>query len=93
MLPKGCVFDGELVVLDTAGRPQFKALMFGPGRPTYVAFDLLMADGEDLRPLPLRERKARLARVGKGAEAWITLTNGIVGRREGALSCGGRRRS
>jgi ATP-dependent DNA ligase len=44
-----------------------------------VAFDLLIADGTDLRPLPLRQRKAVLARVGKGAENWIALTNGIVG--------------
>jgi ATP-dependent DNA ligase len=48
-------------------------------RPHYVAFDLLMTEGIDLRPLPLRHRKARLARVGKGAEGWIALTNGIVG--------------
>jgi bifunctional non-homologous end joining protein LigD len=79
LLPKGCVFDGELVVLDDAGRPLFKDLLFGRGRPTYVAFDLLMADGVDLRPLPLRERKAALARIGRGAERWIALTNGIVG--------------
>ncbi len=44
-----------------------------------MAFDLLIADGVDLRPLPLRERKAKLARIGKGAESWIALTNGIVG--------------
>jgi ATP-dependent DNA ligase len=44
-----------------------------------VAFDLLIADGIDLRPLPLRHRKAMLARVGKGAKSWIALTNGIVG--------------
>jgi ATP-dependent DNA ligase len=61
LLPKGQVFDGELVVLDDAGRPLFVALMFGRRRPTYVAFDLLMADGVDLRPLPLRQRKAALA--------------------------------
>jgi bifunctional non-homologous end joining protein LigD len=78
-LPIGNVFDGELVVLDDAGRPLFADLMFGRGRPTYVAFDLLMAGGEDLRSLPLKERKARLARVGKGAERWIALTNGAVG--------------
>jgi bifunctional non-homologous end joining protein LigD len=36
LLPKGCVFDGELVVLDDAGRPQFNALLFGPAdRPTW----------------------------------------------------------
>jgi len=61
LLPKGHVFDGELVALDDAGRPLFVALMFGRRRPTYVAFDLLMADGVDLRPLPLRQRKAALA--------------------------------
>ena len=38
-----------------------------------------MADGEDLRLLPLRERKAAPARVGKGAKSWIALTNGVVG--------------
>jgi len=79
LLPKGHVFDGELVVLDDAGRPLFKELLFGRQRPTYVAFDLLIADGIDLRPLPLRHRKAALTRVGKGAESWIALTNGIVG--------------
>jgi hypothetical protein len=73
------VFDGELVVLDDAGRPLFNELLFGRRRPTYVAFDLLMVGGEDLRPLPLKERKAKLARVGKGADRWIALTNGIVG--------------
>jgi hypothetical protein len=82
LLPKGCVFDGELVVLDDAGRPLFKDLLFGRGRPTYVAFDLLMADGVDLRPLPLRERKAALApgrrwtptSRASSPSAWPTLT-------------------
>jgi ATP-dependent DNA ligase len=34
LLPKGCVFDGEIVVLDDAGRPLFNELLFGRGRPT-----------------------------------------------------------
>jgi ATP-dependent DNA ligase len=62
------VFDGEPVVLDDAGWPLFDELLFGHRRPIYVAFDLLVADGVDLRPLPLRERKAALARLGEGAE-------------------------
>jgi ATP-dependent DNA ligase len=78
-LPKGCVFDGELVVLDDTGRPQFNELLFGRGRPTYVAFDLLEPHGVDLRPCPLWERKATLAAIGKRAEGWIALTNGVVG--------------
>ena len=64
LLPKGYVFDGELVVLDDAGRPLFNELPFGRRRPTYVAFDLLIAEGIDLRPLPLKQRKTRLARLG-----------------------------
>ena len=44
-----------------------------------MAFDLLFADGVDLRPLPLRDRKAKLAQVAKHAEDWIALTNGVVG--------------
>jgi ATP-dependent DNA ligase len=68
----------SLVVLDDAGRPLFDALLFGRGRPTYIAFDLPMADGVDLRPLPRKQRKTALARIGKRAEAWIALTNGLV---------------
>jgi ATP-dependent DNA ligase len=69
LLPKGHVFDGELVVLDDAGRPLFKELLFDRRPPTYVAFDLLMADGIDLRPLPLKQRKAVLAQVANGSSA------------------------
>jgi ATP-dependent DNA ligase len=78
-LPKGYVFDGELVALDDAGRPLFNELLFGRRRPTYVAFDLRMVDRVDYRPLLLQERKAKLARVGKGAEGWIALPNGLIG--------------
>jgi hypothetical protein len=58
------------------GRPLFNELLFGR-RPTYVAFDLLMADGIDLRPLPLKQRKAALARIGERAERWIALTKAL----------------
>jgi len=84
LLPKGHIFDGELVVLDDAGRPLFNELLFGRRRPTFVAFDLLMAGGMDLRSWPLRQRKAMLARIGAGAERWIALTNGVV---DGGARC------
>jgi hypothetical protein len=38
MLPAGCVFDGEIVVLDADGRPVFNRLLFGRGDPVYVTF-------------------------------------------------------
>ena len=60
--------------------------MFGYRRPTYLAFDLLIADGVGLRPLPLRERKAVLARVGKGAER-CTKTGAGQGYCKTMLAC------
>jgi bifunctional non-homologous end joining protein LigD len=39
-LPAGCVFDGEIVVLDDLGRPRFNAPMFRRRQPVYVAFDV-----------------------------------------------------
>jgi bifunctional non-homologous end joining protein LigD len=59
-LAAGCVFDGEIVALDESGRPIFNDLLFGRREPTYIAFDLLFAEGEDVRAAPLKERKALL---------------------------------
>jgi bifunctional non-homologous end joining protein LigD len=59
------IIDGEVVTLDHNGAPSFASLQaaLSEGRSadlTYFAFDLLFADGEDLRKLPLAERKERL---------------------------------
>jgi bifunctional non-homologous end joining protein LigD len=65
------VVDGELCVLDADGKPDFQALQSrdkelpGKRRParsavTFIAFDLLYADGRDLRAQPLEERKRLL---------------------------------
>src|SRR6266536_739179 len=63
VLPPGYVFDGEIVALDEDGRPRFNDLLFGRREPVYVAFDVLFVDGEDVRALPLKERKAALEKV------------------------------
>jgi bifunctional non-homologous end joining protein LigD len=55
------ILDGEVVVLDEGGRPSFGALQEGSGPFTYMAFDLLYADGEWLTGLPWAERRERLA--------------------------------
>jgi bifunctional non-homologous end joining protein LigD len=69
-----CLIDGEACALDANGAPDFAALQaaLSSGRTqdlVFFAFDLLFADGEDLRRLPLTERKARLKalldRVGR----------------------------
>jgi len=63
------VLDGEIVCLDRDGKPQFKNLMFRRGEPRFYVFDLLWLDGEDLRHLPLFERKLRLRFVApRGGE-------------------------
>jgi bifunctional non-homologous end joining protein LigD len=62
------VMDGEAVVFDSKGRSRFSdlqdALKSGKGKAiTYVAFDLLNAEGKNLRELPLSERLKRLEHI------------------------------
>jgi bifunctional non-homologous end joining protein LigD len=57
---KSVVLDGEIVCLDENGTAQFEDLLFHRGEPRFQAFDLLFCDGEDLRYLPLTDRKHRL---------------------------------
>ncbi|MGE5385472.1 MAG: DNA ligase D [Betaproteobacteria bacterium] len=57
--------DGEIVVLDAEGKPDFGALQnaFGDERTAavrYFVFDLPFHGGYDLRPVPLAERRKRL---------------------------------
>jgi bifunctional non-homologous end joining protein LigD len=56
------VIDGELAALDDQGVSRFQLLqnaLRGKARLRYFVFDLMFLDGEDLRLLPLLERKAR----------------------------------
>ncbi len=60
------VVDGEIVSLDAKGRSAFQRLQESQKKPaglTYAAFDLLYADGADLRSKPLEERKSLLERL------------------------------
>ena len=59
------LIDGEIAALDQNGVPDFSALQAAlsdskTNSLVFFAFDLLFSGGEDLRSLPLRERKARL---------------------------------
>jgi ATP-dependent DNA ligase len=73
-----CVLDGEIVCLDSEGKPQFRDLLFRRNEPHFMAFDLLwdehaksddeveqrrFRNGEDTRYLPLSDRKLRLRTV------------------------------
>ena len=50
------ILDGEVIVADETGRPQFYDLLRGRLPPAYVAFDLLRIDRVELRSKPLSER-------------------------------------
>ena len=69
-----CIIDGEICALDHNGAPDFAGLQaaMSDGKSDgliFFAFDLLFADGEDLRPLPLLDRKIRLQGLLKKANA------------------------
>jgi bifunctional non-homologous end joining protein LigD len=60
--------DGEIVALDHNGAPDFSTLQaaLSDGNTDdliFFAFDLLFADGMDIRGLPLAERKAQLRKL------------------------------
>jgi bifunctional non-homologous end joining protein LigD len=57
---KNSILDGEVVCLDSNGVSQFNELVSRKGKPVLYAFDLLWLNGDDLRSLPLIERKRRL---------------------------------
>jgi bifunctional non-homologous end joining protein LigD len=70
------IIDGEIVALDRKGAPDFAALQAAlseqqTDRLVFYAFDLLFDGGEDLRALPLSERKARLEKIIAGRAAVI----------------------
>jgi bifunctional non-homologous end joining protein LigD len=60
---RNAVLDGEIVCLDTDGRSNFSNLFYRRCEPVFVAFDLLSGSGQDMRHLPLAERKLELRRV------------------------------
>lgn len=68
------IIDGEVVALDHTGAPDFAALQaaISDGETDnliFFAFDRLFESGEDLRALPLGDRKTRLSSSLAGAPA------------------------
>src|SRR3990172_2096716 len=61
------VLDGEIVVVDKQGRPDFQMLQnyqkSGKGHLLYYVFDLLYFEGHDLTNLPLLRRKELLKKI------------------------------
>jgi ATP-dependent DNA ligase len=84
-----CVLDGEIVCLDSQGKSQFRDLLFRRGEPRFYAFDLLWCEGEDLRHLPLFERKSRLRSVMPRGSERLLYCDHVEGDGEGLfrLAC------
>ena len=66
-----CMIDGEAVAIDENGAPDFGALQVAlsegkSDKLIFFAFDLLFEEREDLRALPLRDRKGRLRELVSG---------------------------
>jgi bifunctional non-homologous end joining protein LigD len=56
-LPDETVIDGEVVALDTAGKPGFSLLQNGGTNVHFYAFDVLMLSGKDVTGEPLLRRR------------------------------------
>jgi len=85
-LPPRCVLDGEIVIVGAAGL-DFEALLLrihpaesrvkllaGQTPSSFVAWDLLALDDEDLREEPLAARRKRLERALSGAAPPVHLS-------------------
>jgi bifunctional non-homologous end joining protein LigD len=72
-LPVNAVIDGEIVVLDKKGMPDFAALQAwrseADGTLVFIAFDILWLNGQNLMDLPLKDRRKILKESipGKGS--------------------------
>lgn len=81
-LPEG-IYDGEVVALDENGAPDFAALQAASAEGhtkdlVFFIFDLLFDGLEDLRPLPLSERKDRLRAALANAPASLRYVDHFV---------------
>jgi bifunctional non-homologous end joining protein LigD len=61
--PRTLVLDGEVVGFDRDLVSRFQLLQQGGVPLVYMVFDCLWCDGRDLRPKPLRDRRAAVERV------------------------------
>lgn len=85
------VLDGEIVVPANDGTTDFSVLQTElKGKSTrilLVAFDLLYLNGQDLRKLPLLQRKAELKKIVDGTDIQFSESFETEGREMFAHAC------
>jgi DNA ligase D-like protein (predicted polymerase) len=84
------VVEGHICALDEGARPSFPLLRQhvadrGGGRLVFALWDLLCADGVDLRREPLTRRRERLAKLLHGVEAPLLFSDTLPGRIDALL--------
>jgi bifunctional non-homologous end joining protein LigD len=91
------LIDGEAIVTDDHGLAVFDLIRHNRHRldAVLVAFDLIEHDGEDLRRMPIEQRKDRLLRLIRGRHvgivfnAYYIVSGDIVFKNACALGCEG----
>jgi bifunctional non-homologous end joining protein LigD len=79
------VLDGEAILLRPDNTSNFDGLRSqqGQAEAILVAYDIMEADGQDVRPEPLEERRKRLAKLlsrkNKAMRDGIQLSEAIMG--------------
>jgi ATP-dependent DNA ligase len=78
---RSCLIDGEAIVSDETGLAVFELIRsFRHDHAAVLcAFDLLELDGEDLRRLPIEQRKQTLVRLLHGPYRGLALNEHYVG--------------
>ena len=88
-LAPGTVLDGEIVVM-SAGKPDMQALLprlqerspgSGAAPVTYIVFDILCRNGEDLTRLPLAERR-RILKEAVREGPHVVISEPVAGKGE-----------
>ena len=74
------IIDGEVIVADETGRPQFYEPLRVPRSASYVAFDILWLNGTDLRALPLDERRRLLLSLLPKGSLIVSEALSVAGR-------------
>jgi len=70
---QNAIIDGELVCLDAKGKSVFLDMRRRKTNAILYSFDLLWLNNEDLRNLPLVERKLRLRQLIRTSRNWSLL--------------------
>ena len=89
-------FDGVVVTMDERGAPSFEALRTrvannaAVSNTVLICWDLLSIDGEDLRALPLAERRKRLAKLLADAPPALIASQALDGELGRVLEAAGR---